>query len=361
MPDYVMPYPKIAVQAAAHSSRTSIQHRRQFLLSAAASAVSIAMQSTSASASATPSARGQSVHYPSAPVRIVVGFAAGGTADTFARLIAAKAGEILRTPVIVDNKPSAGAILGADHVAKAAGDGHTLFLTFSEALVSNTALYRHLPYQPARDFQFIAQLAAGPLVICVNKSVPADNLRALVAHAKTGAMLNFGSWGNGSHGHLLCEALNRHFQLDLLHIAYKGEAPTIQDLLGGQIHIAAGSIGNMRPHIQSGALKAIGVIGHQPSRALPTVPTLAAQGATDAAFTTLGWVGVVAPAATPRAIVQRLSDVMREIMVMADVNMRFSNAGFEPRYLDSEAFFKQWQRDIPVWTRLVRDAGVTLD
>jgi tripartite-type tricarboxylate transporter receptor subunit TctC len=299
--------------------------------------------------------------YPNRPIRIVVGFQAGGTADVLARMIAAKTATLLGQPVIVENKPSAAAILAADHVAKAAPDGYTLFLTFAEALVSNPALYRQLPYQPQRDFSFIAKIAVGPLVIAVSKSVPATNLATLIAHAKSGAVLNFGSWGAGSHGHLLCEALNKSYALKMQHVAYKGESLTIQDLLGEQIQIAAGSIGAMRAHLQSGALNAIGVIGKLPSRVLPTVPTLFSQGATDSAFTTLGWVGLVGPANMPPAIVARLSETIRDVLAQHDVSEKFLSYGFEPTYLPSVAFYQQWQRDAPIWTKLIRDAGVTLD
>ena len=301
------------------------------------------------------------IAYPSRPIRIVVGFQAGGTADVFARVMAAKMAPILGQPVIVENKPSAAAILAADYVAKSAPDGHTLFLTFAEALVSNPALYRQLPYQPQRDFSFIAKIASGPLVIAVNKSVPATNLAALVAHAKSGATLNFGSWGAGSHGHLLCEALNKSYALKMQHVAYKGESLTIQDLLGGQIQIAAGSIGGIRAHLQSGALKAIGVIGKSPSRVLQSVPTLFSQGATDSAFTTLGWVGLVGPANMPMSIVTRLSDVIRAVLAQGEVSEKFLSYGFEPTYLSSEKFYQQWQTDTPIWAKLIRDSGVTLD
>lgn len=299
--------------------------------------------------------------YPNRAIRIVVGFQAGGTADVFARIIAAKAAPILGQAVIVDNKPGVGAILGADHVAKSAPDGYTLFLTFSEALISNTALYKNLPYHPARDFSFITMVATGPLVIVVNKNIPAQDLRELVSHAKSGVNINFGSWGQGSHGHLLAEALNKKYGIKMEHVAYKGETPVIQDLLGGQIDIAAGSIGNMAPHIKSGALKAIGVIGLKVNPALPTVPTLASQGATDISFTTLGWVGLVGPARLSFEITSRLGEVMREVLAMPDVKSRLKVYGFETKFLARDDFYKVWQRDLALWTKLITDAGVSLD
>jgi len=329
-------------------NKMSTNSRRSFLI-------------TSTALAASPVFASQYPRHPNRPIRIVVGFQAGGTADVFARLIAVKMAALLSQTVIVENKPSAAAIMAAEHVAKSAPDGYTLFLTFAEALTSNPALYRQLSYQPQRDFSFISQLASGPLVIAVNKSQPATNVATLVAHAKSGAKLNFGSWGAGSHGHLLCQALNKFYGLDIEHVAYKGESLTIQDLLGGQIQIAAGSIGGMRAHLQSGAVKAIGVNGKSPSRALPLVPTLFSQGATDNAFTTLGWVGMVGPANMPTAIVVRLSDVLRDVLAQPDVAKKFLGYGFEPTYLSSEKFYLAWQADSLIWAKLIRDAGVTLD
>lgn len=304
--------------------------------------------------------------YPSRPVRIVVGFAVGGAADTFARLLAQKASTALGWSVIVDNRPGAGAAIAADYVAKSSADGHTLFLTFSEALVANTALYRKLPYNPRRDFAFISMLCASKLVIAVNQSIPATRLKELIAFARPPSTLstkpiNFGSWGAGSHGHLLCEALNKIYGLALQHIPYKGEGPTIQDLVAGEIQIAAGSIGAMVPHIRSGALRAIGVIGDKPSPALPQVPSLIEQGATAQAFALLGWMGLVAPVGTPEPIVDRWVAIVREFVESNEVQQRLLAFGFEPRILAKDAFFRAWQADVPVWTKLINETGVTLD
>ncbi len=331
-------------------------NRRRFLFLSATAAIAHHLPLSTKAAAQTA--------YPTRQVRIVVGFAPGGSADVFARLLAAKASAKFGQTVIVDNRPGAGAVIAADYVAKSPPDGHTLFLTFSEGLVSNTALYRKLPYNPAKDFAFVAMLSASKLVIAVHQSVPANNLAELVAYARSAppaAPLNFGSWGAGSHGHLLCEALNRSYKLRLQHVPYKGEGPTIQDLVGGQIQIAAGSIGGMSPHIKSGALKAIAVIGDKPSPSLPGVKSLAEQGATSPAFTTLGWMGVVAPAGTPQSVVDRWAELIREFVDAAQTQERLNSYGFEPRYLSKDAFFRAWQSDMPVWTQLIKDTGVTLD
>jgi tripartite-type tricarboxylate transporter receptor subunit TctC len=304
--------------------------------------------------------------YPTRPIRIVVGFAAGGSADTFARLLANKAGAALGGAVIVDNRPGAGAAIAADHVAKSPADGHTLFLTFSEALVANTALYRKLPYNPRQDFAFISMLCASKLVVAVNKSIEATNLKELITFVRSPSTqstnrMNFGSWGAGSHGHLLCEALNKNYGLAIQHIAYRGEGPTIQDLVAGEIQIAAGSIGAMAPHIRSGALRAIGVIGDKPSAALPQVPSLIEQGATAPAFALLGWMGLVAPVGTPGPIVDRWVAIVREFIESNEVQQRLLAFGFEPRVLAKDAFFRAWQTDVPIWTKLIDETGVTLD
>lgn len=294
------------------------------------------------------------------PVRLVVGFAPGGTADVFARMLAQFATEQLGRNVIVDNRPGAGAIIGADHVAKSAADGNTLLLTFAEALVSNPALYRSLPYQPARDFDFVCLLAQGPLVVAVNKSLGIDSLETFISTARKKS-LNWGSWGAGSHGHLLCEALNRTYQLQIQHVPYKGEAPTIQALLGGEIQVAAGSIGGMRPHLNAGTLRAIGTIGSQRSLALPETRTLYEQGARDAAFTTLGWVGLVAPKGLDAAVAKQWLDLVRAFFAREETRRQFLNYGFEPRVLDRTAFRQLFEADSITWAQLIRQSGVRLD
>lgn len=327
-------------------------HRRQLL--AAIGALPCAAFASHAWASRDPA------RYPTRPVRIVVGFAPGGTADVFARLLAEFATKQLGSAVIVENKMGAAAILGAEHVAKSAADGYTLLLTFADAMVGNPALYRQLPYKPVSDFVPVGLLAQGPLVVSIGKSVPAISLSEFVAHARK-ANISWGSWGAGSHGHLLCEAMNRAYKLNMQHVPYKGEAPTVQGLLSGEIQIAAGSIGVMAPHLKIGALKALGTNGAQRSLTLPQVPTLAEQGASGEAFTQLGWVGLVAPANTPADIVARWSLLVRDFLALETTRGKFLVYGFEPRFLDSKAFQKRMDEDTRVWARLIAEAGVTLD
>jgi tripartite-type tricarboxylate transporter receptor subunit TctC len=194
----------------------------------------------------------------------------------------------------------------------------------------------------------------------VGKKVPATDLKAFVAYAKANPV-NWGSWGAGSHGHLLCEAMNRRYGLTMQHIPYKGEAPTLQGLLSGEIDIAAASIGGMRAHLKSGNVQAIGTIGKTRSLALPDTQTLFEQGARDAAFTTLGWVGIVAPRGTPENIVRAWRDVVAQFLQRDNVRQQFMGSGFEPRFLDSAAFRAQIEADARVWAALIREADVRLD
>lgn len=315
-------------------------------------------------ASLAPAATRARAKYPNRQIRLVIGFAPGGAADVMARLLASHASMKLGQSVFVDNKPGASAIIAADHVAKSPADGYTLFVTFSEALIANAVLYRNLPYKPQRDFAPIALMGAGPLVIAVNKNIPAKNLREFVAYAQNPATrnkINWGSWGTGSHGHLLCEAMNKAYKLSALHVPFRGEGPAIQELVAGQIQIAAGTIGSMSPHLKSGSLNAIGTIGRVRAKPLPDVPTLLEQGATDEAFAINGWVGLVAPAATPRDVIALWADVVRDFLTQPEAQARFSGYGFEPNYLGPEAFAATVAADVPIWTKLIRDAGVTLD
>jgi tripartite-type tricarboxylate transporter receptor subunit TctC len=302
--------------------------------------------------------------YPNRQIRLVIGFAPGGAADVMARLLATHASMRLGQSVIVDNRPGASAIIAADNVAKSPADGYTLFVTFSEALIANAVLYRNLPYKPQRDFATIAMMGAGPLVIAINKNIPAKNLREFVAYAQNPAnrsKINWGSWGTGSHGHLLCEAMNKAYKLSMAHVPFRGEGPAIQDLVAGQIQIAAGTIGSMSPHLMSGSATAIGTIGKSRAKPLPDVPTLREQGATDDAFAINGWVGLVAPATVPREIISVWADVVRDFLAQPVPQQRFAGYGFEPNYLGPDAFAAAWAADVPIWTALIRDAGVTLD
>ncbi len=295
------------------------------------------------------------------PIRIVVGYPPGGMVDSFARLLAVHGGKVLDQQIIVDNKPGAGTIIAAENVAKSMADGRTLFLTLSGSLINNTALYQKLPYDPNRDFTYIALLATVPIVTTVHKSVPAANLQELVAYSRSRKDLSFGSWAPGSAGHIVCEALNKSYQLSLVHVPYKGEAPMIQDLVGGQIQIASGSVGSMQPHLRSGAVKAIALTGSHRSQAAPEVMTFAEQGGSSPAFAAVGWMGLVGPANLPAETVARWKKIVLDFLNLPDVQQRLNTYGADPKFLPAEEFYRFWQADLPVWTKLINDTGVKLD
>jgi len=231
-----------------------------------------------------------SAPFPSKPVRMVVPFAAGGGTDTLARVLGEKMATSLGQPVIIDNKPGAGGIIGTDAVAKAPPDGHTMMLGLSTSLMINQFLYAKLPYDTQRDLTLVYRIAMGPMVLVVNPTgIPAKNGPELLKYvAANKAKLAYGSYGIGSYPHLGGAYMSETQQAQMNHIAYKGEAPMVQDLIGGQIHMAFASALAAKGHIESGKLRAIGVTGDRRMTALPNVPTLAEQGLDDETYRIAG-------------------------------------------------------------------------
>lgn len=300
--------------------------------------------------------------WPSKPIRLVVPFNAGGATDIIARTV----GEVLarRTgqPVVVDNKGGAAGILGTDAVAKAQPDGHTLLLSLSTSMLINQFLYTKLPYNPQKDLALVSQIAAAPVTLVVHPSVPASNMKELLAYVKAHkGKLSYGSWGVGSYAHLAGAYMSKTMGADMTHSAYKGEAPMIQDLIGGQLQLCFSSALNTKPFIESGRLKAIGVTGRQRMDILPKLPTIHEQGVTDDAYAIYGWVAMGAPAGTPREIVDQLYAHLHEIGKDPKVLERIAGAGFMPMMNSPAAFRENYQRDMPIWKSLVEAADAKLD
>ena len=299
---------------------------------------------------------------PKKPVTLVVGFAAGGAADAAARLIAKKLGENIGQTVVVDNKGGAAGILGTDAVAKAPADGHTLLLTLSTSMLINQFLYTKLPYNPQKDLALITQIAAAPVTLVVHPSVPANNMKELLAYVKAQkGKLSYGSWGTGSYAHLAGAYMSKTMDADMVHVAYKGEAPMIQELIGGQLQLCFSSALNTKPFIDSGRVKAIGVTGKQRMDILPKVPTIYEQGVQDDAYSIFGWVAMGAPAGIPKEIVDQLSAHLREVAKDPKVVERIAAAGFLPMMNSPQEFQQNYQRDMPIWKALVEAAGARLD
>lgn len=252
--------------------------------------------------------------WPTKPIRLVVPFNAGGATDIIARTVGEALSKRIGQPVVVDNKGGAAGILGTDAVAKAPTDGHTLLLTLSTSMLINQFLYTKLPYNPQKDLALITQVAAAPVTLVVHPSVPANNMKELLAYVKAQkGKLSYGSWGTGSYAHLAGAHMSKTTDSDMVHVAYKGEAPMIQELIGGQLQLCFSSALNTKPFIDSGRVKAIGVTGKQRMDILPKVPTIFEQGVQDDAYSIFGWVAMGAPAGIPKEIVDQLSAHLREV------------------------------------------------
>lgn len=324
---------------------------RRILLGAAASALTLCVN---------PLAQAQA--YPTKPIRMVVPFAAGGATDVLARILGEKMAVGLGQPIIIDNRSGAAGIIGTDVVAKAPADGHTLVLSLSNSLLTNQFLYDKLPYSTQRDLTLVYQIAMAPVVLMVHPSVPATTAPELLKYmAANKGKLAYGSYGVGSYPHLAGAHMSLAQQADMNHIAYKGEAPMMQELLGGQIQMAYASALQAKPHIESGRIRVIGVTGERRMATLPNVPTLAEQGLKDEAYRVTGWLAIAAPAGTPKPVVQRIADEVRKATQQPDVQARVAAMGFEIKDSSPEAFAAAYKLELPVWERLIKQSGARLE
>jgi tripartite-type tricarboxylate transporter receptor subunit TctC len=325
---------------------------RRALLCAAASAATLC---------ALPAANAQTA-YPNKPIRMVVPFAAGGATDVLARVIGQKMAAGLGQPVIIDNKPGAAGIIGTDAVAKAAPDGYTIVLGLSNSLMTNEFLYEKLPYDTQRDLTLVYQIAMAPLVLVVHPSVPVKTGPELLKYVTANkGKVAYGSYGVGAYPHLAGAHMSLATQSDMNHVAYKGEAPMMQDLIGGQIQMAYASALVAKPHIDSGKIRAIGVSGERRMSTLPNVPTLAEQGLKDEAYRVTGWLAIAAPAKTPKPIVDRIAEEVRKATQQTDVRERVAAMGFEIKDSSPELFATAWKAERPVWERLIKQSGAKLE
>ncbi len=304
----------------------------------------------------------QAQAFPSKPIRIVVPFPAGGATDALARVLADKLSPRLGQPVLVDNKPGAGGNLGTDLVAKAPPDGHTVVLGLTGSMLTNQFLFDKMPYDPRKDLSLVSLIAVAPIVLVANPSLPPNTGPELVAYVKANkGKLTYGSWGAGSAAHMAGAYMSQTQNADMTHVPYKGEAPMIQDLMGGQINMAYSSLLVAKPQIDAGKLKAIGVTGERRMSAMPNVPTLSEQGLKDDTYRVTGWLAMAAPAGTPRAIVLKISDEIRQACQLADVQARIAAMGFETRCSTPDEFAAIYARDLPVWENLAKQSGARLE
>ena len=297
--------------------------------------------------------------YPAKPVRIVVPLAAGGGVDSVARAFAQKYSEAWKLPVIVENRPGAGNIIGADYVAKAAPDGYTL-LASSSSLASNAVLFRKLPFDAVRDFAPVTQFIATQLFLALNQKVPASNVRELIAYAKSQpGKLNYGSTGIGSGAHLISEMLKMDTGIDVVHVPYKGLAPALTDVMSGQLGFTFGSQLALEGPLKLGRLRAIASTGKTRLRTAADVPTIAESGYGDYSMT--AWWGVAVAAHTPRGVVNRLRDDIVAVLEQSDVRERLSGQGIELAGTTPAEFERFVREEVERWGQAVRQSGAKPD
>ena len=298
--------------------------------------------------------------WPDKPIRMVVGFAPGGFTDVLARLLGQKLSERLGQPVLVENKPGAAGTLGADLVAKSKPDGYTLLLGHSNSNAVAPALYPKLPYDVVRDFTPVIRVATTPLLLTVNASVPATDVRSFVALAKSRKDgLSYASSGNGSAQHLAAARFMLATRTQMTHVPYKGSGQAIVDLLAGTVDLNFESPPNVLPHLQSGKLKALAITSARRSPLLPDVPTLAEAGVPNAEM--LQWFAVLAPAGLPQPILGRLNSELNSILSQPDVVDKIASQGGEIIGGTPKAFVDFLPRDTAAWAQLVKEADIRAD
>ena len=298
--------------------------------------------------------------WPDKPIRMVVGFAPGGFTDVLARLLGQKLSERLGQPVLVENKPGAAGTLGADLVAKSRPDGYMLLLGHSNSNAVAPALYPRLPYDVVRDFTPVIRVATTPLLLTVNASIPATDVRSFVALAKTRQNgFSYASSGNGSSQHLAAARFMLATQTRMTHVPYKGSGQAIVDLLAGTVDLNFESPPNVLPHLQSGKLKALAITSDKRSPLLPDVPTLAEAGVPNADM--LQWFAVLAPAGLPQPILTRLNGELNAILKQPDVVEKIASQGGEIIGGTSKEFADFLPRDVAAWVQLVKEADIRAD
>ena len=297
--------------------------------------------------------------WPARPISLIVPFPAGGTTDVLARAVGQELSKSLGQPVVVESRPGAGATLGADFVAKSKADGYTLLMGAVHHTIA-TSVYKKLPYDFQKDFAPVSTVALVPNVLVVNPSVPAKNVKDLLALAKAEpGKLTYGSNGNGTGQHLIGAQFEGMGDVRLLHVPYKGSGPLTTDLLGGQITMSFDTITPVLPHIKAGKLRALAVTTNKRSAALPDVPTLDEAGLKG--FNLGTWFGVLAPAATPKDIVARLSIELARIVNSPEFRKKMDDIGAEPVGNTPEQMARQIAEDTERFAKLVKDAKVAIE
>ena len=298
--------------------------------------------------------------WPSKPVRVVVPFSPGGIADTSARTIADRLGARLGQPVVIENKPGAAGNIGTEMVARSAADGYVLLLGYDGTIVVNPHVYAKISFDVLRDFAPVTKIGDAGVIVVSHPSLPVKDLRELIVLGKSKpGTLSYGSAGTGSSAHLACEMLSQRTGTDLVHVPYKGGGQAIADAVGGQIPLVFTAIASAGQFIRSGKLKALGITSTARVAAMPDVLTFIESGLPG--FVVNSWVGILAPARTPRPIVDRLQRDIAAVLKEPEVRERFAVLGNEPVGNTPDEFAAQIKADLAQWGEIVKRAGVKIE
>jgi tripartite-type tricarboxylate transporter receptor subunit TctC len=295
--------------------------------------------------------------YPNKPIKLIVPFPPGGTADILGRLLADKLGVVTSQSVVVENRAGAAGGIAAQLVAQSPADGYTLLLGTTGTQTMNPAINSKLPYNSLKDFASVSNFAASPFVLVVNPNVPAQNLKELIELAKKKpGSLRYASFGTGSSAHMTGEMFKLQAGVDITHVPYKGAAPALIDLIGGHVDMMFTLAPSVIQHLRSGSLRAIAVAAPQRDQAIAAVPTFTEAGLNN--FVSDSWYGVFAPAGTPQAIITKLNADIQKILAMPDVKQKLASEGAIPVGNTPEQFTEQVRKELAHWTKIATEAKI---
>lgn len=300
-----------------------------------------------------------SAQYPDKPIRLIVPFGAGGTSDILGRTVGAALASALGQTIVVENRPGANGNIGSNAVAKAQADGYTLLLAADGTMVINPNLYTDLPFNPRTDFAPISRVAVVPLVLVANPSVQANTVGELIdLSKKSGQTLDFGSAGMGSMGHLTGELLKHETGINMQHIPYKSGGQAVTDVVSGQIQMLMTALPVAGPFLADGKLKAIAVTSGKRFSGAPTIPTIAESGVAD--FDSPSWYGLLAPAGTPDAVLDKLHKTLAEVLTTPEMAAHMERLGAIPVVDSRSEFSARIKTDIDAWSNIIKTANITL-
>jgi len=310
-------------------------------------------------AGALPASTAPAQDYPSRLVHVIAPYGPGGPSDVFSRIVAQKLSEALKQSFVVENRPGASTMIGTDSVAKAPPDGYTL-LIISQTHATNESLVANKSFQLMRDFTPVAPIYSGDLVLVVHKSVPAKTLKEFIALAKSKpGSLNYASSGTGSQYHLAGELFKTMSGTDIMHVPYKSSSGARNDILGGQVQMMFDTIATMSPNVEAGLVRALGTSGEERSPIMPDVPTIAEAGVPG--FTASGWVGIVAPAATAKPIVDLLNREIRKALTAAEIKQSWAKQGVTPMSMTPAEFGAFINAEIDKYAKVAQTAGIKIN